>query len=80
MYEPGRAFGWSGEIGMGHHDRHIYEIDPQAEGGCIFRQKDGILGKPSNFMTRIAESGIKLSYDSFNKRLKKRVEEMFPQE
>jgi hypothetical protein len=74
VYEPGRKFGWSGELGHGHHDHHIYEMEAHPEGGTLFRQKDGVYGKPSSILTRMMEHGIDHSYKSFNKKLKKRVE------
>ena len=76
-YEPNRRFGWSGNITGGHHDHHIYEMEPHADGGTVFRQRDGLLGKPSSFMTKLAEHGIGHSYKSFNTRLKNRVESQF---
>ena len=74
VYEPERRFGWSGPLGKQHHDHHVYEMEPHAEGGTIFRQRDGVLGKPSTILSQLAEHGIDHSYKSFNERLKKRVE------
>ena len=78
VYEPKRRFGWSGKLGGGHHDRHIYEMLPHPEGGTIFRQSDGLYGKPSSIMTRMMEHTIDHTYKSFNKRLKARVESLYP--
>ncbi len=74
VYEPNRAFGWSGEIGTGRHDHHVYEIIAGENGKSLFRQTDGLYGKPSSVFSRMMEHGIHSSYDSFNKALKARVE------
>ncbi len=75
VFEAGRRFGWSGDMGNGLHDHHVYEIEDAPEGGVIFRQRDGLYGKPSSIMARLVEHGMAASYESFNKRLKARVEQ-----
>ena len=78
VYEPGVRFGWSGELGQGHHDHHIYEMLPHESGGTLFRQMDGMYGKPSSIFSRLQEHLIDHSYKSFNKLLKARVEALHP--
>ena len=73
-YELHRRFGWSGDLAGGHHDHHVYEMLEHPEGGTLFRQSDGMYGKPSSILTRMMEHGIDHSYKSFNKLLKARVE------
>ena len=77
VFEPGRRFGWSGKISAGRHDHHIYEMTPFSAGGTVFRQLDGLLGKPSSILSRLMEHGMDQSYKSFNQRLKHRVEDIY---
>ncbi len=75
VYEEGRRFGWSGDMGRGLHDYHVYEIEDADDGGVIFHQRDGLYGKPSSILAWLVERGMSANYKSFNKRLKARVEE-----
>ena len=78
VLEPNARFGWSGDLAHGHHDHHVYEMLPHPDGGTLFRQLDGMYGKPSSILSRMMEHGIDHSYKSFNKRLKTRVEGLHP--
>ena len=77
IFEPNRSFGWSGDVMLGRHDNHIYTIEPLPHNRSLFRQEDGLFGKPPSMLSKMMEFVIQRSYISFNKKLKKQVEKQF---
>jgi hypothetical protein len=74
VLEENKAFGWSGDVMLGRQDYHIYKIEAIDEKRSLFRQEDGLYGKPPSILSKLFEKMIRSAYKSFNKKLKARVE------
>ena len=55
-----------------------FQIEELPDERTLFKQEDGLSGKKSNFVIRVVEAQIVNVYDKFNRKLKARVESLFP--
>ena len=73
-FEEEKIFGWSGPVGFGAKDHHIYSLESTPNGNTIFRQEDGFHGGMAFIINPIMKRKLTKAYDEFNQQLKYRVE------